>query len=391
MKLPENTRNVPSLFTCLDGTEAVTARDWEEKRRPEILEMMRREVYGRLPDMSGVSVSMRVTAERSGDRIMNGRAVRRTVEVEAVRKDRHFVFCFDVFIPAAAKKPVPAFIEICNRGSMACDPARELLNEFYPAETIISRGYACAAFRTHEVAPDYEEGFRTGFHRLFPEYAEDYCAEVKDSDARPGDLYGTITVWSWAASRILDYMETDPDIDEKRVAVVGHSRGGKTALWTGAQDRRFALAVSSCSGNSGTAISRGKTGESITQILDRFPFWFAKNYRRHAGHESEMPFDQHFLLALMAPRCVYISSKTLDAWADPRSEFESVVQASPAWQLYGEKGAVCGAGQLNAATGMPFPETPLHDGHIGYHFKTGDHNMTDYDWDRYMDFADKHM
>jgi pimeloyl-ACP methyl ester carboxylesterase len=373
VNMPENKRNVPSLFVCEDGTEVKTAKDWVEKRRPEILEMLRREEYGRLPDMSDVNVDIHVTAVRQGDKIMNGRAIRKTVEVEAVRKERHFIFTFDVFIPANAKKPVPAFVEICNRGSMNCDPARELLSSFYPAETIISRGYACAAFRTHEVAPDYEEGFRTGFHRLFPEYAEN----------RPDDAWGTLTVWAWAASRVMDYFETEPLIDEKKVAVVGHSRGGKTSLWCAAQDERFALAISSCSGNSGDAISRGKTGESIRQILDRFPFWFAKNYQKYADNEDNMPFDQHMLIALMAPRHVYTSTKTLDSWADPASEFESLVQADPVYQLFG----LTGISQRE----MSLPEQPLHEGYIGHHHKTGDHNMNDYDWDLYMDYADKHI
>lgn len=373
MIIPENKRNVPSLFTCLDGTEVKTAEDWVQKRRPEILELLRKEEYGRLPDMSDVQINIRVTAVRQGERIMSGRAIRKTVEVEAVRKERHFIFTFDVFIPAHSEKPVPAFIEICNRGAMNCDPSREFFSTFYPAETIISRGYACAAFRTHEVAPDYEEGFTTGFHRLFPEYV----------DQRAGDDWGTLTVWAWAASRIMDYMETEPLIDEKKVAVVGHSRGGKTALWCGAQDERFAMAVSSCSGNSGDAISRGKSGESIQQILNRFPFWFARNYQKYAGHEDTMPFDQHFLVSLMAPRLVYTSTKSNDDWADPASEFESLVQADPVYQLFG----LTGLEQPN----RPLPEQPLHEGHIGHHHKTGDHDMTEYDWDQYMNYADRHM
>lgn len=373
INIPENKRNVPSLLTCIDGTEVKTAQDWINKRRPEILEMLRREEYGRLPDMSDVEIKIQVTAVRQGPKIMNGRAVRKTVEVEAVRKERHFIFTFDVFIPADAKEPVPAFVEICNRGPMNCDPARENLSSFYPAETIISRGYACAAFRTHEVAPDYEEGFKTGFHRLFPDYV----------DNRPDDAWGTITVWAWAASRVMDYFEMEPMIDAAKVAVVGHSRGGKTALWCGAQDERFAMAISSCSGNSGDAISRGKTGESIAQILDRFPFWFAKNYQKYANNEEAMPFDQHFLIALMAPRLVYTSTKTNDSWADPVSEFESLVQADPVYQLFGLEGLEQRVFSL--------PEQPLHNGHIGHHHKTGEHNMDDYDWDQYMDYADRHM
>ena len=372
---------LPSLLTCNDGTPVRTPEDWISKRRPEVLETLRREEYGRLPDMSDVAVRFRVTSIRKGTKIMAGQAVRKSVELTAQRGDRQFSFTFDIFIPASAKKPVPAFIEICNRGPMNCDPAREILSHFYPAETIVSRGYACCAFRTHEVAPDYEEGFHAGFWRLFPEFSSEDPADA--ADHRPFDAMGTISAWAWAASRILDYFETDPDIDEKRVAVVGHSRGGKTALWCGAQDERFAMAVSSCSGNSGDAISRGKTGESIRQILDRFPFWFARNYQNYIDRESEMPFDQHFLISLMAPRLVYTSTKTNDAWADPASEFKSLVHASPVYELFG----LTGIEQKE----MSLPEQPLHQGQIGHHHKTGDHDMDDYDWDQYIRFADLHM
>lgn len=368
-----NKRNLPSLLTCLDGSAVKKAEDWTMKRRPEILELLRHEEYGRLPNMEEVKVNIEVVATRQGQRIMNGRAVRKTVEVEAVRKSKHFIFSFDVFIPTDTKSPAPAFIEICNRGIVHCDPAREHLSAFYPAETIISRGYACAAFRTQEVAPDYEEGFKLGFYRLFPEYAED----------RPSDAMGALTAWAWAASRVMDYFETEPLIDEKKVAVVGHSRGGKTSLWCAAQDERFALAISSCSGNSGDAISRGKSGESIAQIVDRFPFWFSKNYQKYAGREETLPFDQHFLIALIAPRLVYTSTKTNDSWADPVSEFESLVQADSVYGLFG----LTGLQQKDP----PLPEQVLHKGHIGHHHKTGGHDLDEFDWDKYMDYADIHM
>jgi len=185
------------------------------------------------------------------------------------------------------------------------------------------------------------------------------------------------------ASRVMDYFEMEPLIDDAKVAVVGHSRGGKTALWCGAQDERFAMVISSCSGNSGDAISRGKSGESISQILERFPFWFAKNYKKYAEREDSLPFDQHFLLALMAPRLLYTSTRTNDKWADPDSEFETIVQTDPVYQLYGVQGL--------QQRERPLPEFPLHGGHIGHHQKTGAHDMDDYDWNQYLNYADIHM
>lgn len=373
MKMPENKRGVPSVLTCLDGTKVTDEKLWYEKRRPEILELFRREEYGRLPDMSDVEIHIRVADSRQNETIMEGRAVRRTVEVEAVRKGIHFSFNFVVFIPADAGHAVPAFICICNRGIKDCDPARHFLSPFYPAETIVSRGYACAAFRTQEVAPDYEEGFTTGFHKLFPEYV----------DNRPDDAWGTLSVWAWAASRILDYFETDPLIDATKVAVIGHSRGGKTALWCAAQDERVAMAVSSCAGNSGDAIARGSHGETIKDIANRFPYWFCHNYQKYKDHEENLPFDQHMLLSLIAPRLVYTTSKTFDSWADPRGQFESCVQADPVFRLLGVKGI--------DEREFPLPEHPLHEGHIAHHHKTGIHDLDEYDWNCIMDYADEHM
>lgn len=369
----ENKRNIPSILTCLDGTEVGDWETWLKKRRPELLNLFRQEEYGFLPDMSEVEIKIRVADSRRSEEIMQGRAIRNTVEVEAIRNGIHFSFTFVAFIPADAKGPVPAFATVCNRGIKDSDPARHFLSSFYPAETIISRGYACAAFRTQEVSPDYDEGFTTGFSRLFPEYVE----------GRPDDAWGAITAWAWAASRIMDYFEMEPLIDEKRVALVGHSRGGKTALWGTAQDERFAMAVSSCAGNSGDALSRGAKGEKIGDIVKRFPYWFCKNYQKYVDKEETLPFDQHMLLGLIAPRLVYTSAKTFDSWADPEGQFESCIQASPVYELFGKKGI----GQKK----RPLPEQPVHEGSIGHHYKTGNHDMDEYDWNCYMDFADLHM
>lgn len=384
MEKMDNKRGVPQVLACLDGSEVNDGAAWYARRRPELLKLFRREEYGRLPDMSEVALHIRAVDSRSGPAVMEGRALRRTVEVEAVRRGRSFIFNFVVFIPLGLEKPAPAFVVVCNRGIRDSDPARHFLSPFYPAETIVSRGYACAAFRTQEVAADYEEGFTTGFHRLFPEWAE-------STQARPDDAYGAITAWAWAAGRVMDYFESEPLIDEKRVAVAGHSRGGKTALWCAAQDERFAMAVSSCAGNSGDALARGAKGERIADIVGRFPYWFARNYRRYAGREEELPFDQHMLISLIAPRLVYTSSKTFDAWADQEGQFESLRQASPVFELLGVPGLRDASQGSGIPAERPLPERPLHEGHIGYHFKTGSHDMDEYDWNCYLDFADRHI
>lgn len=370
---PHCPADLPEVLRCQDGTAVTTTEIWEKKRRPEILSLFRNQVYGALPDMTDVEVSFRVADSRCDFHTMDSRAIRKTVEITAVRNGIHFSFDGVVFIPAEAKKPVGCFLTICNRGIRDGDPARHFLSPFWPAETIVSRGYAAAVILTQDIAPDYDEGFTTRFHKLFP---------ALTGENRPDNAWGALTAWSWGASRMMDYFEQEPLIDEKHVAVVGHSRGGKTALWTAAQDTRFALSISSCAGNSGDALSRQATGERIADIVGRFPYWFAKNYRAYAGNESALPLDQHMLVSLIAPRRVYTTSKTFDKWASPVNQFESLIQATPVYQLYGLRGM--------PATEQPSHERPIHDGEIAYHLKTGNHDLDEYDWERFLDYADRH-
>jgi hypothetical protein len=302
--------------------------------------------------------------------MMDGKAVRKQVAITFEGPGGKGAIDLFLFVPSKAPKPVPAFLLLCHRGPDNIDPTRATKSPFWPAEEIIARGYAAVTFQTSQVDPDKHDGFKDGVHALFDRQ-------------RSADSWGTIAAWAWGGSRAMDYLETDPDIDARRVAVVGHSRGGKTALWCGAEDERFALVISNNSGSTGAAIARRKKGESVERINRAFPHWFCENYKRYAGKEEELPVDQHELIALIAPRLVYVASATKDSWADPESEFLSCVKAEPVFKLFGLKGV--GTDQ------MPKPDTPLQSGAIGYHLRTGEHNLTLYDWGCFMDFADKHM
>lgn len=367
---PAGESALPDPLIAADGTPVRSADAWTA-RRAELLELFRREVYGRAPVERPADLTFTVAETTPG--MMDGAATRKQVRIAWKGPGGSGGLDLLLFVPSTHAKPVGCFLLICNRGSDNTDPTRSVKKPFWPAESIIARGYAAAVFHVDDVDPDKDDGFKDGVHGVFD----------PPGQPRGGDAWGTIAAWAWGASRVVDYLVTDADLDAQRIAVVGHSRGGKTALWCGAQDTRVALTVSNDSGCTGAAISRGKTGESIAKINTSFPHWFCANYKRWNGREAELPVDQHELVALCAPRLVYVASASEDVWADPSAEFRSCVAASPVWQLLGKQGIV--------ATVMPDVEQPVQTGAIGYHLRTGKHDLTVYDWQRYLDFADRHF
>lgn len=341
----------------------VTAQAWRRTRREEILDLFRGNVYGRSPSRP---VQERFKVAEEDRNALGGQVIRREVDIQISRDQTEFPIRVTLFLPKTAG-PHPLFLLLNHRGTVASQTDQP----FFPVKSIVRRGYAAAAVALNDIAPDDMTKYRNGILSFFD-----------GPNESASDRWRTIAAWAWAGERAMDYLETAKDIDSRHVAVVGHSRGGKAALWCGAQDTRFSLTVSNESGETGAALARRREGERIADINSHFPHWFAQKYKLFNGHEEALPIDQHELIALIAPRLVYVASAEEDSWSDPLGEFLSCVHATPVFRLLGVEG-------ITQVTQPPI-DTPVQGGHIGYHVRKGGHNLLLYDWDQFMKFADRH-
>lgn len=355
-------------------------REWKRVDRPAIMRFFEEEVYGKVPPTTP-EVSFRIIGEGEA---YGGKVLRREVEM-AVGTTKALIL---IYLPANHKGKVPAFLgmnflgnhNISHDEAVTISPnapkdgKRGEKASRWEVEMVTDAGYAVVTLYRGDIDPDFDDGFQNGIHPHF--YAE--------GQTKPhADEWGTIGAWAWSLSRVMDYLEKDKDIDHKRVAVIGHSRLGKTALWAGAQDERFALVISNNSGCGGAALSMRKHGETVAAINRNFPHWFCDNYNRYSNNEEALAVDQQGLIALIAPRPVYVASASLDDWADPEGEYLSALYASPVYELYGLRG-------LTSAT-MPAVNTPVGEGSVGYHLREGKHDITAWDWQQYIRFANRHF
>ncbi len=393
-KVPAYT--LPELLRAEDGTVIDSAELWNSKRRPEVLQLFKEHVFGTLPK-GDVKLRTKVRSENSS--VVNGTALRREVTVYFSDDDQGPQMDLLIYTPKDATGPVPAFLGYNFNGNQAIekDPALHITESWvrnnkeqgidnnrageatrgseasrWAVEMIVKRGYGLVTIYYGDVDPDFDDGFRNGIHSLME----------KGDAPRAGNAGGSISAWAWGLSRALDVLESDSKIDAKKVAVFGHSRLGKTSLWAGATDPRFAMVISNDSGCGGAALSRRRFGETVARINTSFPHWFCLNHREYNNNESALPVDHHMLIALSAPRPVYVASAEEDKWADPYGEFLSLYHAGPVYRLFGKS-------PLPSET---FPEVnhPIMTD-VGYHIRTGKHDVTDYDWEQYLLFADRHL
>jgi hypothetical protein len=376
---------LPDPLLLQDGQPVRGADMWFKRRRPEILSLYETHIYGRVPERVPRAAFQVVETDA---KFMDGVAVRKHVVMRLGDSPDGPKVNVLVYLPANARGPVPLLLHLtffggppaasADAGSPPAPGAETgrgpVRREAGPIEEILARGYGYATLRYTEIQPDSATSSQSGVIRL----------ALAPGQTRPAsDEWGAIGAWAWGASRVLDYFETDPAVDAGRVVLIGHSRLGKTVLWAGARDPRFALVFSSCAGEMGSSLARRDFGVTVDDMAANFPWQFAGNFKGFSGRWNEMPVDAHLVIALNAPHPVFITGGTQDQWADPRGEFLAAVAAGPVYRLLGKKDL--------GTSELPPLDTPLITGDLGFHYHTGGHTITASDWQAFFDFAERHL
>ncbi len=388
---------LPDLLVLQDGEPVTTATMWYKQRRPELLNILENQMFGRTPTERLKLRYGPVSIEKNA---LNGKAIRTEVTIYFSSHNNGPKMHLLLYVPANAHGPVPVFLGLNWGGNqtVADDPGIRLTDVWVPepadryrlvlksadtttrgneagewqVEKILSHGYAFATAYDCDIEPDFDGGIKYGVRPLF----------FKKNQTKPAsDDWGAIGAWAWGMSQAVDYLQTDRDINARRIVAVGHSRLGKAALWAGAQDTRFAIVISNESGKGGAALLTRDYGETIEHLNVRFPYWFSATFKQYSNHLDKLHFDSNMLLALIAPRPLYIAS-ALPKFLDPKGEFLATVSAGSAYQLLGKNGL--------DTDHMPPLDTPIMHT-IGYHVRPGKHDMTSYDWDQFIKFSDMHF
>jgi len=370
---------IPALLVSQKGNTISTKQQWEKERRPEIKDLFESQMYGKIPGKLKIS-SVKVL--ETDNQALNGKAIRKQVKLTFTGNGKELSVEMLMYLPKAKKSFVTFLGYNFNGNHSTIDdtavhmakawngPSMKRAGESarWPIENIIAAGCGVATMYYWDIAPDRND-FSIGVYPLL----------YQPNQIRPAaDEWGALAAWAWGLSRALDYLETDKNVDAKKVAVIGHSRLGKAAIWAGALDQRFAAVISNCSGCGGAAISRNKEGETIGKLNERFPMWPCANFQKYSNNEAALPFDQHMLLAMVAPRPLYVASASEDLWASPKNEYLSAVYASEAYKLYGLKGL--------ESKEFPKVEQPILS-RVSHHIRNGKHDILLYDWENYIKFA----
>jgi hypothetical protein len=389
------TYTLPDPLSMDNGQRVTKSADWQ-RRRVELLQLFAENVYGKTPRKE---VKLRFQTTAVDSQALNGLAIRKQVSIFFTDYPKLPPIDVLLYIPKSARKSVPVFVGLnfcgnhcvttevdiplstrwmtsgtggvtANTGNgepRATDKARGMQARRWPIDMILKRGYALATVYYGDIEPDHSQGWRSGIRSVL-------------GDTTRSDNWGAIGAWAWGMSRIADYLETEPLIDAQRIIGIGHSRIGKAALWAGAQDKRFVAVIANEAGEGGSALARRWYGETVERINTAFPHWFCGRYKTYNKHVAELPVDQHELLALIAPRPLYVASAEEDQWSDPKGEFLSAVQTEPVYRLLGKTG-------LGTVT-FPAINQPVGQT-VRYHVRTGKHDVTNYDWEQYLRFADE--
>lgn len=388
----------PDILRDENGAIISTAKQWTHRRRPQILALLRSQMFGFNPthpvhlNREGVSIDTDA---------LDGVAIRKQIILTLPGSPEGPRLHLLLYLPSHTKGRVPVFLGLNDSGNQsvstdpgielgpiwvpdpnnrrvlltqnADDPMRGHSASQWPIRTILARGYGFATIYAGDLEPDFIGGKDHGLRA---------SSMLAEENIPINQRWGALGVWAWGLSRALDYLITDPGVDGASVAVIGHSRFGKAALWAGAQDTRFALVISNESGKGGAALLKRNFGETVANLNTRFPYWFCPNFRRYTNNEPALPFDSPFLLALVAPRPLYVASSSGEYIVDPLGEFLAAVAVGPVYKLFGEKGL--------GVTEQPPIGHPIFN-QVGYHLRYGKHDMTAYDWEQYLAFADIHL